>query len=485
MTARFLTFLLIVGVAAGAGYYYWQRRADEKLDIQTVAATRGDVRRVVATSGAVSALVTVDIGSQLSGNIGEVNVDFTDEVKKGEVLARIEPSTFETKVRESEAAVAVAKANVALQEAAVERAEANLHKAELDLHRAQELFAKGAGAQVTLDTAIAAQLSASADVDSAKAQLENAKGTVALNEATLDSARIDLERTYIRSPIDGVVVDRTVQVGQTVAASLQAPKLFTIAQDLNHVQIQAQVDEADIGQITSSNPVTFTVDAYPDVTFQGTVSQIRLAPTSLNNVVTYTVVIDAENPLGRLLPGMTANVEIVTGEHKNVVTVPNDALRYQPRGPAQAALVRDALSTGVVSLGERGGRLLGHLKTELELTPEEMAKIENAINTELAAFNSAAPPGTGAAPSELREQVRARIAKILQSVLSPEKYKKYEDMARQRPNGPRRVTLWTFENGTLVPREVKVGLADGNVTEVAEGLPEGTKVVVRVREATP
>ncbi|HTP37539.1 MAG TPA: efflux RND transporter periplasmic adaptor subunit [Methyloceanibacter sp.] len=327
MAARFLTLLVVACIAAGAGYYYWQHRSEGKLDIQTVAATRGDVRRVVSTSGAVSALVTVDIGSQLSGNVSEVNVDYSSEVKKDQVLARIEPSTFESKVRQSEASVAVAKANVALQEAAVERAEANLHKAELDLRRAQELVAKGAGAQVTLDTALAAQLSANADVDSAKAQLENAKANVALNEATLDSARIDLDRTYIRAPLDGVVVDRTVQVGQTVAASLQAPKLFTIAQDLNHVQIQAQVDEADIGQIASDDPVTFTVDAYPDVTFQGKVSQIRLAPTSLNNVVTYTVVIDAENPLGRLLPGMTATVSIITGEHKDVVTVPNEALR--------------------------------------------------------------------------------------------------------------------------------------------------------------
>ena len=302
--------------------------------------------------------------------MSEVNVDYSSEVKKDQVLARIEPSTFESKVRQSEASVAVAKANVTLQQAAVERAEANLHKAELDLHRAQELVAKGAGAQVDSDTAIAAQQSAGADLDSARAQLENAKANVALNEATLDSARIDLERTYIRTPLDGVVVDRTVQVGQTVAASLQAPKLFTIAQDLNHVQIQAQVDEADIGQIASDDPVTFTVDAYPDVTFQGRVSQIRLAPTSLNNVVTYTVVIDAENPLGRLLPGMTATVSIVTGEHKDVVTVPSEALRYQPRGPAQAALVRDGLSTGVVSLGERGSRPhLERLKTELELTP--------------------------------------------------------------------------------------------------------------------
>ena len=482
---RWLTFLLVAGLAAGAGYYYWLEQAEAKLDIQTVAATRADVRRVVSTSGTVRALGTVDIGSQLSGNIGELNVDFTNEVKRGQVLARIEPSTFETKVREEEAGLAIATANVDLQQATVEKAESNLHKAELDLHRAQELVVKGAGTQVTLDTAIDAQQSATAEVAIAKANVENAKATLAQHQATLDSARIDLERTYIRSPIDGVVIDRTVEVGQTVAASLQAPKLFTIAQDLAHVQIEAQVDEADIGQVTSDNAVSFTVDAYSDVTFQGRVTQIRLAPVALNNVVTYTVVIDADNPLGRLLPGMTANVEIVTGEHKGVVTVPNEALRYQPRGPAQAALVRDGLSTGVVSLGERGSRMLERLKTELELTPEEMEKIKTALEAEFAAIKNAGPPGTGASQDDAREQARMRIAKVLRSVLSPDKYKKYEEMARQRPSGPRRVTLWSYEGGSLVPREVRLGLADQNATEVVEGLAEGADVVVRVREGAP
>jgi HlyD family secretion protein len=193
-------------------------------------------------------------------------------------------------------------------------------------------------------------------------------------------------------------------------------------------------------------------------------------------------VIDAENPLGRLLPGMTANVTIITGEHKNVVTVPTEALRYQPRGPAQAALVRDALATGVVSLGERGSRLLERLKTELELTPEEIGKIKTALEAEFAAIKNAGPPGTGASQDDMREQARMRIAKVLRSVLSPDKYKKYEEMARQRPGGPHRVTLWAYENGTLVPREVRLGLADGNLTEVVEGLPEGANVVLRVRE---
>jgi HlyD family secretion protein len=428
----------------------------------------------------VRALGTVEIGSQLSGNIGELNADFSSEVKQGQVLARIEPSTFATRVREEEAGVAIAKANVALQEATVARAESNLHKAELDLARAAELVRKGAGTQAVLDTTTAAQQSATADLAIAKAQVENAKATLEQREATLDSARIDLERTYIRSPIDGVVIERTVEAGQTVAASMTAPKLFTIAQDLSQVQIEAQVDEADIGQVTSDNAVTFTVDAYPDVTFKGQVEQIRLAPIALNNVVTYTVVIAADNPLGRLLPGMTANVEIVTGEHKDVVVVPTEALRFQPRGPAQAAITRDAWSTGAVlaSGGDRRTRLLQRLREQLELSEEELGQINAALDAEFAAT-----PGAGAAQEDMREQARMRIAKVLRAVLTPEKYKKYEEQVRQKPGGRRRATLWTYEDGAFWPHEVRLGLADGSVTELIEGLAEGAQVVVRVQEA--
>lgn len=487
MGTRWLTILLVAGLAAGGGYYFWQHRSSAKLDIQTVAATRADVRRVVSTSGTVRALGTVEIGSQLSGNIGELNADFSSEVKRGQVLARIEPSTFATRVREEEAGVAIAKANVALQEATVTRAESNLHKAELDLARAAELVRKGAGTQAVLDTTTAAQQSATAELAIAKAQVENAKATLEQREATLDSARIDLERTYIRSPIDGVVIERTVEAGQTVAASMTAPKLFTIAQDLSQVQIEAQVDEADIGQVTSDNAVTFTVDAYPDVIFKGQVEQIRLAPIALNNVVTYTVVIAAGNPLGRLLPGMTANVEIVTGEHKDVVVVPTEALRFQPRGPAQAAITRDAWSTGAVlaSSGDRRARLLQRLREQLELTEEELGQIDAALDAEFAAIKNAGPPGAGAVQEDMREQARMRIAKVLRAVLTPEKYKKYEEQARQKPGGRRRATLWTYEDGALWPHEVRLGLADGSVTELIEGLAEGAQVVVRVQEAAP
>ena len=483
MGTRWLTLIFVAALAAGGFYYYWQTQAVPKLDVQTAAATRGDVRRMVSTSGTVRALGTVDIGSQLSGNIGELYADFSSEVKKGQVLARIEPSTFATRVREEEAGLAIAQANVALQEATVERAESNLHKAELDLSRAAELVKKGVGAQANLDTAIAAQQATTADLAIAKAQVVNAKATLEQHQATLDAARIDLERTYIRAPIDGIVIERTVEAGQTVAASMTAPKLFTVAQDLAHVQIEAQVDEADIGQVTRDNPVSFTVDAYPDVTFKGEVEQIRLAPVALNNVVTYTVVIDADNPLGRLLPGMTANVEIVTGEQKNVVVVPSEALRFQPRGPAQAQLARDSWANGSMlgPVGERGARLLEKLKTQLDL--DEMGKVKAALDAEFAAIQSAGPPGMAPMSSDVREQVRMRIAKVLRAVLSPEQYKKYEEMARQGPNGPRRVTIWTYDDGAFWPREVRLGLTDGNTTEIVEGLPEGANVVVRVSEA--
>ena len=488
MGKRWFPILLGVLLAGGGAYYYfWHHRAQPKLDVQTAVATRGDVRRIVSTSGTVRALGTVEIGSQLSGNIGELNADFSSEVKAGQVLARIEPSTFEARVREEEAGLAIAKANVALQEATVQRAAANLTKAELDHSRAAELVRKGVGAQAALDTATAAKESAAADLAMGKAQLENARATLEQRQATLDSAKIDLERTYIRSPINGVVIERTVEAGQTVAASMTAPKLFTIAQDLARVQIDAQVDEADIGQVARDNDVTFTVDAYPDVKFNGKVEQVRLAPITLTNVVTYTVVIAADNTLGRLLPGMTANVQIVTGENKQVVVVPTEALRYQPRGLAQAALVRDTWSTsGVNPLAtDRRARLLARLKDELDLSEEELAKINAGLEVEFAAIRSAAAAtGTATAQEDMREQARLRIAKVLRAVLSPEKYKRYEEIQRQRPSGPRRGTVWTYDNGALWPHEVRLGLSDGSVTEIRDGLPEGANVVLRVREIT-
>lgn len=474
--------LVTLLIAAGAGYRFWQAERAGALDIQTVSAARGDVRRVVATSGSVRALVTVEVGSQLSGQISEVNADFSSEVKAGQVLARIEPSTFETKVREAQAAVAIAQATLALQEATVQRAQANLRKAERDFERSEELAQRGSASTASLDAARAAKEAAEADLAIARAQVENAKATLVQKQASLESARIDLERTYIRSPIDGVVIERAVEAGQTVAASMTAPKLFTIAQDLTRVQIDAQVDEADIGQVAAGNPATFTVDAYPDVTFEGTVETIRLAPTNLQNVVTYTVVLNADNPMGRLLPGMTANVEIITGARENVLTVPNEALRFQPRGSAaaliDAAAEAEAGTGGAVAARER---LLERLRSEAGLSPQEIARARAAIESELADLSRR----SGADPfgrSHQGAQIRSRIAKALRTVLTPEQFRRYEEMQRRTGTMPCRQTVWTLENGKLVRRTIRTGLSDAILTEVVDGLEEGARVVTRVRE---
>jgi HlyD family secretion protein len=333
---RFLPLTLVGLLLAGSavGYARWQAQVPDDLDIQTAALARGDVRRVVATSGTVRPLTTVEVGSQLSGQIREIYADHSTAVRQGQEIARIDPRTFASKVREAEAAVKVAEAGTELQRAAITRAEANRRKAERDHRRAESLQARGTASQATLDTAVAAFEAAEAELAIAKAEAANAEATLAQRQAGLESARIELDRTYIRAPIDGVVIERSVEVGQTVAASLSAPKLFTIAQDLTRIEIDAQVDEADIGQVKVGNPVTFGVDAFPEESFTGTVKQLRLAPESLQNVVTYKVVIAARNDDGRLLPGMTANVEILTGERRDVRVVPNEALRFRPRGAA-------------------------------------------------------------------------------------------------------------------------------------------------------
>lgn len=335
---RRLSWLLLVGLLlAGSAVGYARLTGEDAADLQveTSTVTRGDVRRTVVTSGAVRPLVTVEVGSQLSGQIREIYADRSVAVAKDQEIARIDPRTFETRVREAEATVRVAEAGVELQRAGVIRAEANLRRAERDFRRSESLRARGAASQAALDTARAAFEAGEAELAIARAEVANAAATLQQRRAGLESSRIDLDRTYIRSPIDGVVTERTVEVGQTVAASFSAPKLFTIAQDLTRIQIDAQVDEADIGEVRVGNPVTFTVDAFPESGFTGTVSQIRLQPVTLQNVVTYTVVVAAGNGDGRLLPGMTANVEILTATRAGVLTVPNEALRFRPRGSAE------------------------------------------------------------------------------------------------------------------------------------------------------
>lgn len=301
----------VLGVAAVAAAGYWFTRPKaEAPQFRTAAVERGDVVSSVSATGTLSAVTTVKVGSQVSGIIAAIHADFNSVVRTGQLLAELDPTPFQ--------------ASVDQRKADLERARAESRRAQLAWARQQRLHEAQIASQDEYDTALAGQEQAAAAVKQA--------------EAALRQAEVNLANTRITSPIDGMVVDRQYDVGQTVAASFQAPTLFTIAQDLTRMQVLANVDEADIGGVKVLQPASFTVDAYPDRTFAGEVSQVRLSPVTVQNVVTYPVVIDVPNDELKLRPGMTANVQIPVDERRGVLRVPNSALRFQP----DPALVVDA-----------------------------------------------------------------------------------------------------------------------------------------------
>jgi HlyD family secretion protein len=356
------------------------RGEDARTKYLTAQVERGHMSTSLSATGTLRALVTVQVGSQLSGQIADLLVDFNDEVSEGEPLARLDPRTFRSEVRQAEAALEVARAEVLKQraelktagsalasarhslevaKAGVESARAKLTEAERDLKRKRALAGTDVYAPAHVDQATSVHQSAAADLRAAEAEVEIAKEAVVAaaaqqlmvdanllyaeaaerqKAAELDQARIDLDRTVIVAPIDGVVIGRDVDRGQTVAASLEAPTLFTLARDLREMEVHANIDEADIGQIRIGQQARFTVDAYPGRAFTGTVTQIRKAPQLIQNVVTYTAVLSTQNPDLALLPGMTALVQVVVNEASNVLKVPNAALRFQPVSGETAAV---------------------------------------------------------------------------------------------------------------------------------------------------
>ncbi len=287
-------------------------------EFQTALVERGDIVSRVSTSGSLQAVVTVDVGSQVSGRIQELFADFNSKVKKGEKIAKIDPSLFQAAVVQAEANVTAARANVS-------RLEVTAEDAERQARRASEVFEQRLISETERDTAVS-------NARAARASVEQAKGQLAQARASLDQARTNLRYTDIVSPTDGVVISRAVNVGQTVAASLQAPVIFTIAQDLRAMEVHTNVAESDIGRLEPGMPVTFTVDAYPGEPFRGKIRDIRNAPQVVQNVVTYDAVIDVANEELKLKPGMTATVTVVTDRRENVISVPNAALRFRPEG---------------------------------------------------------------------------------------------------------------------------------------------------------
>ena len=399
---RRLSWIIGIVIAAGliTGGYLYTQGIGARPAFRTAAVTRGPLTSAVSATGTLNAVITVQVGSQISGQVKELHADFNSVVKKDQLIARIDPESFEAKVNQTRAQVDAARASVLNQQAVVEKTRADLENARAalaasrantakaqvtvvdskrTLGRNHDLRMRGLIAQADEDTAQAAYDSAVAQQEASKAQeeaqasavrsaeaqlrvaeamLTNAKAQVVQNEAALRQAQVDLDRTFIRAPVDGVVVGRNVDRGQTVAASLQAPTLFTIAQDLRNMQVDTNVDEADVGRVKLGQSVTFTVDSFPGRTFSGEVVQIRKAPLVVQNVVTYDVVVSAKNPDQRLLPGMTANVRIVIEQKDNVMQVPNAALRFRPPGVEAAERERPARPSGG---GRAGGPPAGRV----------------------------------------------------------------------------------------------------------------------------
>lgn len=312
---KILTGILIAAVLGTAAFFSFGNKENE-IKYRTEKAVRGDIVATVTATGTVNAVTTVLIGTQVSGTIKNIHADFNSPVKKGQVIALIDPATLEAQVSQARANLLSAKANL-------EKSEAALIDAKRTMDRNRELLSKNLIARSDLDTAETNHATAKAQVGVSKAQ-------VAQTEAALKISETNLGYTKILSPVDGVVISRNVDIGQTVAASFQTPTLFTIAQDLTQMQIYTSVDEADIGNIKVGQDAEFTVDAYPDAAFKGTVSQVRNSPVIVQNVVTYDVVIKVDNPDLKLKPGMTANVSIVLIDKKDIIRIPNAALRFSP-----------------------------------------------------------------------------------------------------------------------------------------------------------
>jgi len=517
--------IVLAAVGALIGVYLYGRGSGSPTSLRTARVERGPLTATVSTTGTLNAVMTVQVGTQISGQVRELFADFNSRVKKGQRIALIDPSGFEAKVNQARADVEGADANVLNQRAQVERAHADVITAEAntanqraqtakarvvlddakrDLDRKNDLFHRGLVSRSERETSQAAHDSAEAQLEAnraqeratvagiqaAKAQLQviaaqlsAAKASVRQKQAALQQALVDLERTSIRSPVDGVVVSRNVDVGQTVAASLQAPTLFTIAQDLTRMQVDANVDEADIGRVEEGQNATFTVDSFGGRTFSGRVTQVRKAARVVQNVVTYNVVVAVANPDEKLLPGLTANVRIVVASRPSALKVPNVALRFRPsadRDEGEPGRDRGALvGTSLAAVDETRGQLVRELKLsqdqERALLPILEERRQRSVGVE-----RLPPQQRRAATLAVREEIRVKIRALLN--------RKQQTVFDQLPIGQpaasgaegRPGTVWVFDRlGRLNPIPIVLGVTDGSFTEALEGdLKEGQEVVV-------
>ena len=521
--------LVAAGVLGGGAWWWSSRSSADAVDYRTAKIERGNLQATVAASGAVNPVAVVTVGTQVSGQIKDLFVDFNSEVKAGQLLARIDPETFEYRVRSAQAdvdavraQVLTAQANVLAAQSQVSRAQVDLDEARRDFDRKQSLVEKQFIAQSEADKAralvnssVEALKAVQAQVGVAQAQVKSAQANVAQREAALAQARIDLERTRITSPVNGIVIKRAIEKGQTVAASLQAPELFIIAQNLQDMQVDASIDESDVGRLRVGQKASFTVDAFPGQTFEGAIRQVRKAATNVANVVTYVAVVGFSNDGGRLLPGMTANVRVVTDVRDNVLKIPNAALRVRiagveptaapaaggASGPAAAGSAAPAASAPAQAPGGGGGgggatEFRNRVVSELKLSAQQTAQVD-AIYAEsrpkFMALRDLTPEERPKARDRLTADIRARIGDLL----TPEQRPKFAALVAESANrtSTRGRIYLMDEQGKPKAYNLRLGITDGTSTELisspagpdsaaradAEALKEGATVIVGVQ----
>ena len=438
--------LLVASAGIGVRAYYGSRDSGAP-KVATALVTRGALADVVAATGTLQAVTTVQVGTQVSGTIAWLGADFNSIVHKGQVIARLDPSIFQAQLEQ-------ARANQNKAAADLDNAQVKVADARQQYQRAKDLAAKQLVAQSDLDAAKVALDLAEATARSIKAQ-----GTQA--RAAVNQAQLSLDHTIISAPIDGIVIGRSVDAGQTVAASLSSPTVFSIAADLTEMQVSASIDESDIGRIRPSQHVMFQVDAYPNERFTGTVSQVRLQPTVVQNVTTYSVIVDVPNKSLQLKPGMTANVNIQIAAREEAVRVPNAALRFRPTAamftalgqaaPTEAGKVR--LKPDTTGVG-RGVRLQAD-QAQIRLKPDPTVAATAVAATAVAATN------------------RDGKATTIDALFGP--------LTEVETNG----RVWTYENNELKAVPVRLGISDGQTTELIKGdLQPDTAVVTNITTGT-
>ena len=514
---RVLLILVVVVILAGGAFFLLgglnQKGSDQ--NYRKMKIERGDVRSVVTATGTINPVVTVLVGSQVSGTIKALYADFNSRVQEGQVIAQIDPAIFESQVEQARAGVASEQANLTNAQANLLNVQANLVKTEVSvtdtkrtLDRNLQLMKMSAVAQAVLDTAqanydsaVAQREAAKAQMEVSKAQIESAKAQVERAKASLKMSETNLRYTTIRSPVTGIVISRNVDVGQTVAASLQAPTLFNIAKDLTQMQVDTNFSEADIGRIQKGQEATFTVDAYPERPFQGRVHEIRNAPQTIQNVVTYDVVIQVENKELRLKPGMTANVTIVVAHREGVLKTPNAALRYIPQDAKTTVAAvstngndssksETSASTARSSRGrpESGGKpdssgssgrpgMSARFTEGLNLTAEQQEKAEMIISASRSEIQEIRQ---NSKPEESAVRIRALIREKLKGIMTEDQKRKLSESGASAQGERKSGRLWVVSpDRKAVPVPVIIGITDGTFSEIISGdLKEGTEVIV-------